>query len=113
MKKASFIIFLLIFSVNINSQDNPFYSPFFQSSPGHWLFSSLFDTTSVNGNWSYLAQLPVPLLGINAYYWADSSKVFVCGGADQSALPHSQCYFYNLGTIMNEPKASLPIARWS
>jgi len=117
MKKFVFVIALLIFSININSQqnplENPFFSPFFQSGTNHWLFSPLFDTTSVHGNWSYLTQLPVPLFGINAYYWPDSNKIFVCGGADQSAIPHSQCYFYNLTTNVYEPKAALPIGRWS
>ncbi len=57
--------------------------------------------------------MPAPLFGVNAYYWADSGKIFVCGGADSLAIPHKECYFYNLNTNTYEPKAPLPIGRWS
>jgi hypothetical protein len=115
MKKIFAVLFIIIlFSIKDYSQNNPFYAPFSPRVPGgkyDWIFSV--DTTSVYGSWSYLTHLPAPLFEVNSYYWPDSNKIFVCGGADSNVTPQSDCYFYNLITNNYEPKASLPSGRWS
>ncbi len=111
LKKYISILFLsAIFSLTAYSQNNPFYVPFSYSGHYDWIFSQ--DTASVYGSWSYLANLPSALFEVNSYYWIDSSKVFVCGGADSNATPQTACYFYNPVTNAYEPKASLPSGRW-
>ncbi len=75
----------------------------------HWLFN--LSDTSITGNWNYITSLSDSLYGVNSFYWADSNKVFVCGGSTSSGVLQTNCYFYNLSTNQYEPKASLPMGR--
>jgi hypothetical protein len=52
-------------------------------------------------------------LGINSYYWQQNDKVFICGGADESAFPVNTCSWYNIAGNSYEPAAPLPKGRWS
>jgi N-acetylneuraminic acid mutarotase len=75
----------------------------------HWLFTSTIDTSI--GNWKYIAPLPRPLYGATCYFWQDSNKVLVCGGADAAGVPQRACYFYNIQTNSYQLKDSLPMGR--
>lgn len=68
---------------------------------------------SVYGSWSFIEPMNRKLLGVNAYYWSGNDKVFICGGADSSAIPQSSCYWYNVSANSYESAASLPEGRWS
>jgi hypothetical protein len=57
--------------------------------------------------------MPQPLLGVNALYIPQSDRVFICGGASDSAVPSSICRLYNISNNTYEAAAPLPRARWS
>jgi hypothetical protein len=73
----------------------------------HWLFT---DADTSYGNWKYLDTLPQSAYGITTYYWADSNKIFLCGGVKSSGVD-TNCYFYNITLNTYERKASLPTGR--
>lgn len=73
----------------------------------HWLFT---DADTSYGNWQYLDTLPQAMYGITTYYWADSNKIFLCGGVNASGVV-TNCYFYNISNNTYETKAPLPTGR--
>src|SRR5437762_11717451 len=96
--KSLIVVFIFIFSLDIAiySQQSPFYtiSPKFENT--HWLFTG--DNDSLLGSWSLLSPLSKPLVGVNAYYWPDSNKIFLCGGIDTGFGLQTSCFFYNLNS---------------
>lgn len=113
MKKIIFALFLLFIAFSASyTQTNPFCAPDnISNNNDHWMFIDTFRT--VTGNWNSLASLQEPLLGINSYYWQQNDKVFICGGANDSAFPVSTCSWYNIAVNSYETAASLPKGRWS
>lgn len=113
MKKIIPALFLLFSAYSdVNSQTNLFCPPDNISNYNdHWLFLDTFQV--VTGNWSSLSSLPQPLLGVNSYYWPQNDKVFICGGANDSAFPVNTCRWYNIAGNSYEPAAPLPSGRWS
>lgn len=72
------------------------------------------DTTYlVNGVWSPLSQLAASYAGVNAVYWEPSSKVFVCGGINDSSQLSAACYWFDPASNSYSPAASLPTGRWA
>lgn len=72
------------------------------------------DTTYlVNGVWSPLNSLPSPNAGVNAVYWEPLSKVFVCGGINDSNQLSALCYWFDPASNSYSPAASLPTGRWA
>lgn len=72
------------------------------------------DTTYlVNGVWSLLNPLPAPNAGVNAVYWEPFSKVFICGGINDSNQLSSACYWFDPSSNSYAPAASLPTGRWA
>jgi hypothetical protein len=115
MKKpisAFFILLSLFFIERASSQSNPFYAASYGNpNPEHWMLTGYYDT--VSGSWSSLTPLQQPLFGVNAYYWSQNNKVFICGGATQDVVPQTACWWYNLTDNTYEPAAPLPQGRWS
>lgn len=72
------------------------------------------DTTYlVNGVWSPLNPLPAPNAGVNAVYWEPLSKIFICGGINDSSQLSDACYWFDPSTNSYAPAASLPTGRWA
>lgn len=113
MKRTISALLLLFFTFSATlAQTNPFIAPNnYSNNNDHWLFLDTFQT--VTGSWNPLTSLQQPLLGINSYYWAQNDKVFICGGANDSAYPVSACSWYNITSNSYEAAAPLPAGRWS
>lgn len=72
------------------------------------------DTTYlVNGVWSPLNPLPAPNAGVNAVYWEPLSKVFICGGINDSSQLSASCYWFDPAANSYSAAASLPTGRWA
>ena len=72
------------------------------------------DTTyPVNGVWSPLSPLAAPYAGVNAVYWEPLSKVFICGGINDSSQLSSACYWFDPASNSYSAAASLPTGRWA
>ncbi|MGH2575596.1 MAG: T9SS type A sorting domain-containing protein [Ignavibacteria bacterium] len=95
-------------SSTIYGQEKMAYVSFCEKTNEHPLFNVI-DT--VMGNWSYIAPLSQPLYGVNSYYWSDSNKVFVCGGANSAGVSQFSCFFYDPSANVYAHKAPLPIGR--
>jgi hypothetical protein len=94
------------------SQTNPFYVDNYSNpGPRHWMLTGYDD--SISGYWNLVQPLPAALLGVNAYYWSQNDKVFICGGIDQQGVPQTSCRWYNISNNTYENAASLPMGRWS
>ncbi len=113
MRKILFPACILwVFSFCLNSQDNPFYASnylnirTFNSPP----FLGVSDT--IHGSWSFITSLNQALFGVNAYYWSQNDKVFICGGATSNVIPSPHCWWYNVISNTYEPADSLPQGRW-
>lgn len=108
----SFLLLFWVLSSVSNSQDNPYFAVY-KTKPQvhHWLFNQYFD--SVTGNWTRLADLSMPLMGINSYYYDAADKVFICGGLNPDSGARSSCYWYNISANQYEQAAPLPSGRWS
>ena len=91
------------------SQSGMRYISYSEAPFSHWMFYGNFDT--INGNWSHISPLNKPLYGVNSYYWQDSGKIFLCGGADTLDVPQAACFFYDPVTNIYTAKASLPTGR--
>ncbi|HMQ81223.1 MAG TPA: T9SS type A sorting domain-containing protein [Ignavibacteria bacterium] len=52
-------------------------------------------------------------MGTNTYYDSLSGRIFICGGANQSAVPNDTCWWYNISTGVYQQAALLPEGRWS
>ena len=103
---------LIVFTVRFTAQDNPFYASSYLNSR---VFNSppfLGVTDTISGSWSFIASLSQPLFGVNAYYWQQNDKVFICGGATANVIPTPHCRWYNVSTNTYEPADSLPQGRW-
>jgi type IX secretion system substrate protein/Kelch motif protein len=85
------------------------YVSFSEAPFSHWMFYGGNDT--INGTWYSISPLAQPLYGVNSYYWQDSGKVFVCGGANAMDIPQASCYFFDPLANIYTPKASLPTGR--
>lgn len=112
MRKLLPVLVLFLSAYSLNSQTNPLYVEYFiNPNPLHWMFSEFSD--SVSGYWARIDSLPQALYGVNAYYWSQNNKVFVCGGSSQENVPSAQCWWYNIANNTYEPAAPLPHGRWS
>lgn len=110
MKKSLYLISFLIFAqYSIFSQPNSALPKIPIRSAEHWMFRGIQDT--IYGNWLHIAPLPQALYGVLSYYWQDSNKIFICGGADSLGHNVKNCYYYNISANTYEPKASLPLGR--
>jgi N-acetylneuraminic acid mutarotase len=114
MLKFSLILCLALIHVNkIYPQQNPLYAPnssYLNPQTQHWLFTVHHDT--INGSWNFITSLPQALFGVNAYYWPQNGKVFICGGANSTSVPTKVCRWYNIASNTYEPADSLPRPRW-
>jgi hypothetical protein len=112
------IIALSIFFISVStafSQENPFYIEDNSASKVNYPETHrLGDTTiSIFGTWSTLNSLPIALMGTNTYYDSLSNRIFICGGANQTAVPNDTCWWYNISTGVYQQAALLPEGRWS
>lgn len=115
LNKLIAVLILIAACYRVSSQDNPFYIEDKSGNKGE-IISSPFpgDTTiSVQGTWSSLNALPIALMGTNTYYDSLSGRIFICGGANQSAVPNDTCWWYNISTGVYQQAALLPEGRWS
>ncbi len=115
LNKLIAVLILIAACYSLSSQDNPFYIEDRSGNKGE-IVSSPFpgDTTiSVQGVWSNLNSLPISLMGTNTYYDSLSGRIFICGGANQSAVPNDTCWWYNISTGVYQQAALLPEGRWS
>lgn len=111
-KCITVILFAGIMLADTFSQTNPFYiDNSGNPNPQHWMLTGYDD--SVAGYWSFIQPLPAAMLGVNAYYWSQNDKVFICGGIDQQSVPQSVCRWYNVSSNTYENAAPLPSGRWS
>ena len=106
---------LLFVTVSILSQENPFYAP---GNPDSYVQQypqpSYLDTNLiVQGVWSRLNNLPKALIGVNAYYYQPTNKIFICGGSDQNSVPNDTCWWYDVTAGTYQQAAFLPQGRWS
>ncbi len=113
-KIIALLIFLAVID-GISSQENPFYIEDNSMYKGESIYSPFMgDTTiSVQGTWSLLNPLPIALLGTNTYYDSLSNRIFICGGANQNAVPNDTCWWYNISAGTYQQAALLPEGRWS
>jgi hypothetical protein len=110
MKKYIFMtLMLMIFQHTVISQQNSALPRIPFKSSEHWIFRGIQDT--LIGNWSRISALPQKLYGVVSYYWSDSNKVFICGGADSMGITQKNSYFYDPVTGVYERKADLPLGR--
>lgn len=112
------IIALTVFIISISytlSQDNPFYIEDNSVSKVNYPDTHLLGDTTiiVQGTWSALNPLPIALMGTNTYYDSLSNRIFICGGANQSAVPNDTCWWYSISTGTYQLAALLPEGRWS
>src|SRR5438128_5896192 len=108
----TFYVFLCVlcgFASACFSQTGMRYISYCEAPFSHWMFNT--DNDTINGNWLHIASLNQPLYGVNCYYWQDSAKVFICGGADTLDVPQTACYFYDPAANTYFPKAPLPLGR--
>lgn len=115
LNKLIAVLILIAACYSLSSQDNPFYIEDRSGNKGEVISSPfLGDTTiSVQGVWSSLNGLPISLMGTNTYYDSLSGRIFICGGANQSAVPNDTCWWYNISTGIYQQAALLPEGRWS
>jgi len=105
MRRLFCFIGIFLFSCQIYSQSFITGIPWQQSSN-----PIFFPADTITGNWIRIDSLPQPLYGVTSYYWADSNKIFLCGGVSAAGVV-TNCYFYNITANTYETKASLPAGR--
>jgi Secretion system C-terminal sorting domain/Kelch motif len=110
MKKILLVNLLFVLTAVCYSQINSVTINSPQTSLEHFIFNPQTDT--VSGRWNYIAPLQKPLFGVASYYWNQSKKVFLCGGADSMGAPVPLCYYYNITSNSYEPRDTLPVARY-
>ncbi len=115
LNKLIAVLILIAACYNISSQDNPFYIEDKSGNKGEIISSPFLGDTTINvqGIWSSLNALPIALMGTNTYYDSLSGRIFICGGANQSAVPNDTCWWYNISTGVYQQAALLPEGRWS
>ncbi|MEO8512145.1 MAG: T9SS type A sorting domain-containing protein [Ignavibacteria bacterium] len=114
LKKIFPLIIIIVLTGILISQENPFYAPADPNEKNiQYSQPSFLDTNLVvNGSWSRLNNLPKSLIGVNTYYDSLTNRIFICGGADENAVPNDTCWWYDIagGTYQQAP--FLPQGRW-
>lgn len=109
-----FILFIpvILLLSQLYAQENPYIFPKGNFETYAPPFMPVDTNIYVQGQWSYLNDLPAAMMGTNTYYDSLGGRIFICGGLKQSNIPMDTCWWYNIASGTYQQAASLPQGRW-
>lgn len=112
LKKFVLLVPVILLITQIYSQDNPYIFPKGINETFAQPFMPLDTNLYVQGQWSYLNNLPAAMMGTNTYYDSLGGRIFICGGLKQNSIPMDTCWWYNIASGSYQVAALLPKGRW-